>query len=105
MNWRSRELQVATGFGFYSFVSVAVAALNTHQSTGLQFAHLYRIVVVGFLCSLLYWVFSFAQKEAARQEFTPQMQRVLLAMAGTARTARVALEDSRANKPRNRDIR
>jgi hypothetical protein len=103
MNWRSRELQVATGFGFYSFVSVAVAALNTHQSTGLQFAHLYRIVVVGFLCSLLYWVFSFAQKEAARQEFTPQMQSTLMALAKSAHLIRQSLGDLAVAKTQTPD--
>jgi hypothetical protein len=93
MSWRNRELQVATGFGFYSLVSLAVAALNTHQSTDLQIAHWYRVVVVSFLCSLLYWVFSFAQKEGARQEFTPQMQSTLMAVAKSAHLTRGSLDD------------
>jgi len=105
INWRDRELQVATGLGFYSLTTLAVSMVQTHLATGGQYDLLNQIGVGSFLCSLLYWIFSFSQQEEARQEFTPQMQRVLLAMAGTARTARVALEDSRANKPRNRDIR
>ena len=47
--------------------------------------------MASYLCSLLYWVYSFAQKEAERREFTPQMQNVLLAMAGVAREQRLAL--------------
>src|SRR5580698_2773467 len=104
MNWRDRELQVATGFGFYSFVSLAVAALNTHQSSGLQLTHLYRVVVVSFLCSLLYWVFSFAQSGAARQEFTPQMQSTLMAMAENAHLIRGALGDSAVARTQRPDV-
>ncbi len=99
LGWRDRELQVATGFGFYSLVSLAVAALNTHHVTGSQFRNLYYVVALSFLCSLFYWVFSFAQREAERQEFTPRMQTMLLALAGTARVTRVTLADLAA-KPR-----
>jgi hypothetical protein len=98
LGWRDRELQVASGFGFYSLVSLAVAGLNTHV-TGPQFRNLYYVVAVSFLCSLFYWVFSFAQQEAERQEFTPRMQTMLLALAGTARVTRVAFADQ-AGKPR-----
>jgi hypothetical protein len=99
---RDRELQVATGLGFYSLVSLVAAMLQTHQSTGLQYMHLNQIVVVSFLISLLYWVFSFAQKEAERREFTPQMQSFLLAVAGTARSARVAMTESSVTETRGR---
>jgi hypothetical protein len=93
IGWRDRELQVATGLGFYSLVSLAAAMLATHESTGLQFFHLNQIVVASFLCSLLYWVISFVQKQAERREFTPQMQNLLLAVAGAARASRAALSD------------
>jgi hypothetical protein len=101
ISWRDRELQIATGLGFYSLVTLAVSMLQPHLVTSQQYILLNQIGVASFLCSVVYWIFSFSQKEAARQEFTPQMQRVLLAMAGTARTTRVALEDSRASKTRN----
>jgi hypothetical protein len=94
LGWRDRELQVATGFGFYSLVSLAVATLNTRHATALQFSQLSRVVVVSFLCSLAYWVFSFAQKEAERREFSPQMQSVLLSLAGNVRITRAAMTDS-----------
>ncbi len=105
ISWRDRELQVATGLGFYSLATLAVSMIQPHLSTSTQYVLVNQIGFGSFLCAMLYWIFSFSQKEEARQEFTPQMQRVLLAMAGTARTARVALEDSRVSKPRNRDIR
>ncbi len=105
ISWRDRELQVVTGLGFYSLVSMAVSIAQPHLVTSGQYVRLNQIVIASFICSLLYWVVSFARREEARQEFTPQIQRVLLAMAGTAHSARVALEDSRASKVRNRDIR
>lgn len=98
IGWRDRELQVATGLGFYSLVNMAVSIFQARVSTGPQYVRLEQFVVVSSLCSLLYWVISFSQKEAERREFTPQMQKVLLAMAGSAHTARIALSDARADK-------
>lgn len=100
IGWRDRELQVATGLGLYSFASLVVEILHSHQAMGSQYRNLNQIVVASYLCSLTYWVFSFAQKEAVRREFTPQMQSLLLAVAGTARTTRVALTDSTTGKTR-----
>jgi hypothetical protein len=94
IGWRDRELQVATGMGFYSLVSLGAALLNTHQASLVQYKHLNQFVIGSFLCSLLYWVASFAQKEAQRREFTPQMQDLLLAVAGVARAERAALADA-----------
>jgi hypothetical protein len=85
LGWRDRELQVATGFGFYSLVSIAVASMNPHQASALQFTHLYRFVAFSFLCSLAYWTFSFARAEAKRREFSPRMQNILLELAAMAR--------------------
>jgi len=102
IGWRDRELQVATGLGFYSLVSLAVEILHSHQGMGQQYRYLNQLVVASYVCSLLYWVFSFATKEAERREFTPQMQGFLLAVAGTARTTRIALADSAAAKSRKR---
>jgi hypothetical protein len=106
IGWRDRELQVATGLGVYSLVSVGVTMIQTHQPTGAhgaQYAHLNQFVVASFLCSLLYWVFSFSQKEAERREFTPQMQNLLLAVAGVARAERTALTASSRPGSERRD--
>jgi hypothetical protein len=45
-----------------------------------------------YLVSMLYLVFSFAQKEAPRHQFTPQMESFLLKVSGAARANRMALE-------------
>jgi hypothetical protein len=101
IGWRDRELQVATGLGLYSIVTLSVAVVQTHQTTMAHYYDLAIATTVGNLGCLLYWAFSFAQQEAARREFTPQMQRFLLAVAGAARTSRVGLETSRSNKSRD----
>jgi hypothetical protein len=91
IGWRDRELQVATGLGFYSLVSLGTAMVHTHQASWAQYRHLNQLLLGSYICSLVYWIFSFAQKEAERREFTPQMQNLLLAVAGVARAERTAL--------------
>jgi len=100
IGWRDRELQVATGLGFYSLASVAISIVQTHQSTGPQYVRLEQFVVVSFLVSLVYWLVSLSQKEAERRAFTPQMQSLLLAVAGAAHSSRVALTESRSGNDR-----
>ncbi len=92
---RDRELQIATGLGFYSIVSLAVTVMHAHQVSGTP--SYYWLDVVGqisYLAALFYWVYAFAKQPAERREFTPQMKSMLLAVAGAARTARIDLEDS-----------
>jgi hypothetical protein len=91
LGWHDRELQVATGLGFYSLASFAAMLIHTHQAGFGQYTLMNEFVVASYLISLIYWVYSFAQKEAERREFTPQMQDLLLAMAGVAREQRLAL--------------
>jgi hypothetical protein len=101
IGWRDRELQVASGLGLFSIVSLTVAVIQTHQTNTAEYVRLGRFVTIGYVCCLFYWIVSFAQKEAERREFTPQMQKFLLAVAGATRSARVGFEDSRGGKPRN----
>jgi hypothetical protein len=103
IGWRDRELQVATGLGFYSLIALAISELQAHQTSGLLYIHLSEVGVASFLCSLVYWLVSFAQKEAERREFTPQMQSFLLAVAGAARSTRVTLTDSRSGDAGKRE--
>jgi hypothetical protein len=103
IGWRDRELQVASGLGFYSIVNLAVDIWSSHQGMGQHYNYVGRILAVAYACSLLYWVFSFSQAEAERREFTPQMQSFLLALAGTARSTRMSLIDS--TSVQNRDHR
>lgn len=105
LSWRDRELQVATGLGFYSIVSVIASILQAYQATASQLERLNRFVVASYLCSLVYWLVSFVQKEAERREFTPQIQSFLLALSGAAHTTRVALTEPRESKARKHERR
>ncbi|HEU5457069.1 MAG TPA: hypothetical protein VFU68_00485 [Terracidiphilus sp.] len=101
IGWKDRELQVATGLGFYSLVSLGVAMLQARQTTAVEYAHWNQLVLASYLCSLLYWTYAFAQKQAERREFTPQMRNLLLAAAGVARSQRMALSEAEKSGPRN----
>lgn len=94
IGWRDRELQVASGLGFYSIVGLTTTVLQSHLAAGDLYRRLDQVLVGSFVCSSLYWVVCFAQKEAERREFSPQMQSMLLAVAGAARSTRIALNDS-----------
>ncbi len=98
IGWRNRELQVATGLGIYSLVSLGAALIQTHSISTAQFQTVEDLVIASYICSMLYWIFSFLQKEAPRQEFTPRMQTILLTVAGAARANRVAVEDLRKSQ-------
>jgi len=103
IGWRDRELQIATGLGFYSIISLAVAILHIHQEAGTTSYHwLDRIGSLSYLAALAYWDYAFATRPAERREFSPQMQSMLLAVAGTARSTRIALSDSDSDKPGKR---
>ena len=101
IGWQDRELQIATGFGFYSLVSLAVDILHQHQGT-VNYGVFNQLSTVSYLCTLFYWVFCFTQKEAKPREFTPQMQNFLLAVAGAARSSRIEITDATRRQPRNR---
>ena len=102
IGWRDRELQIATGLGFFSIVSLTVVMLHTSQAPEFvaQYHHLEEFKSASYVCSIVYWIFSFAQKVPERREFTPQMQNFLLAVAGNARSTRIALANS-ASEPKN----
>lgn len=93
IGWKDRELQIATGLGVYSLVGFAVAVLQAHVTGVARFHHMTQFVAASYLCSLIYWIVSFSQKEAPRQEFSPRMQHVLLRVAGSARVNRLAMEN------------
>jgi hypothetical protein len=102
IGWRDRELQVATGLGIYSIVSLAVFLWRSNEGVRAQYLLMNRIVTTSYFCSMLYWAFSFAQQEAERREFTPQMQGFLLAVAGNARSTRITLANSATSQDRDR---
>jgi hypothetical protein len=102
IGWKDRELQVATGLGFFSIVSLIIAVLHSRQDTGLAYHWLDRVTSASYIGTLVYWVLSFSTKEQERKEFSPQMQQLLLLMSGGARAGRIALSDLPSDRPRKR---
>jgi hypothetical protein len=99
IGWRDRELQIATGLGFYSIISLAVTVMHVHQVSGTAPYHWLDVLgEISYLAALVYWVYAFATQTVERREFTPQMQSMLLAVAGSARSARVELSGSAPEK-------
>ncbi len=94
IGWRNRELQIATGLGLYSMSSLVVSFIHAHQAPGTRYTQMDEFVMATYVCSLIYWIVSFAQKEQERHEFTPEMQSFLLTVTGAARGTRVALANS-----------
>ena len=100
ISWRNRELQVATGMGFFSLVSLGMALIQAHQVSVVQYRVADEIIRASYFCCLLYWTVSFLRKEAPRQEFSPKMQNLLLAVAGVARAQRLAIDEARKGTQR-----
>ena len=104
IGWRDRELQVATGLGFYSIVNLIVMFYHTHQGASDNTYHLFdQAVSISYLGTLSYWVLSFSAKEQERKEFSPQMQQLLLQLGGGARAGRIALGDLPSTRTRKKD--
>jgi len=103
IGWKDRELQVASGFGFYAIFSLIVAVLHSHQTEGLQYLWVDEANIASYVGTLVYWVLSFSTKEQERREFSPQMQQILVQMGGGARTSRISLSNVPPQHPRKRD--
>jgi hypothetical protein len=102
IGWRDRELQIATGLGFFSLVSLSVSMIHAGQAPGPLYHMLDQMVAASYVCSILYWIFSFVQEAPERRPFTPQMQNFLLAMAGAARADRASLTGSSSDEKQRR---
>ena len=99
IGWRDRELQIASGLGFYSILSLIVWVLHTHQAVGPQYHWLDLVTSFGYLGTLTYWVVSFAQKEPEVRKISPQMMRFLVSIGGSLQADRLALETAVKKKP------
>ena len=102
IGWRDRELQIATGLGFYSIISLLVALFHSHQAKGPEYHWPDQALSLCYVGTLFYWIYSFATKEQERKEFSPQMQQFLLLMGGGARAGRIALSDLPSERSRKR---
>ncbi len=101
IGWRDREMQIASGLGFYAAISLVVAIIHSHGMVGPQYHWLDLVTSFGYLGTLAYWVVCFAQKEPEARKISPQMVRFLVSIGGTVQAERLALETAVKKKPGN----
>jgi hypothetical protein len=102
LSWHDRELQVATGLGFYSLVNLAVSLLHAQMPQIAHYHEIDQLLPASYLGALVYWGVSFLQKEAPRHEFSPQMRSFLLTVSGAARADRISLQENGLHGDRRR---
>jgi hypothetical protein len=91
ISWKSREFQIASGFGFCSLISLAVAFLQSHLTSKTSYSAWNDAIVASYILSLGYWIVCFSQNEAIRQPFTPGMRKIMHQLARDARSQREIL--------------
>jgi hypothetical protein len=100
IGWKSHVLQLATGLAFYAGVSLLIQIASSHVSstdTDMYISHfgsLMRIQSAAYNITLAFWIWAFSRNEAPRKDFTPQMQEVLVTIAGAAKRTRLAVTRS-----------
>ena len=98
IGWKNRELQIATGLGFYSLVFMVVTLLHTYGPIDSKY-HLYdQLTVISFILVLFYWLLSFLKDEPERKINAPQMDKTLLLLGGAVKSYRVAVTESVVTK-------
>lgn len=100
IGWKSHVLQLATGLAFYAGVSLLIQITSSHVAntdSGAYVAHLQRLMQIqsaAYNAALVFWIWAFSRNEAPRKDFTPQMQEVLVTIAGAAKRTRLAITRS-----------
>jgi hypothetical protein len=99
LSWRNYVLQLTTGLAFYSIVMLAIKLAQSQLRAGplyySRYKHWGEFGVIGYLCTLYFWCYAFAKKEAPRKEFSPQMTRILVSLSGSTERQRTVLARSR----------
>jgi hypothetical protein len=89
LGWKNYVLQLASGLAFYAAVTLVASVARSHLRAGPDYINDYhrllQLGVVGYLCSLYYWCFSFARQEAPRKEFNSKMSEFLVSIAGATK--------------------
>ncbi len=101
INWRNHVLQLTTGLAFYGAASILIEfSLNhmqgfvTAAARDAQASALTELQSAAYVSTLVFWTWAFSRNEAPRKEFTPQMEAVLVTIAGTAKRTRLAVTRS-----------
>jgi len=99
LTWKSHVLQLATGIAFYSTTELVVELVLSQLKAGPSYASHYlfwsRIEVIGYVGTVFFWCYAFLKQEAPRKEFSPQMQKILVSLSGSAKRQTAVLARSR----------
>jgi hypothetical protein len=99
LNWKNHILQLASGLAFYSVVTLIVELSHSHLRDGPTYASSYAALdhlrIGGYLCTLYFWCYVFAKKEAPRKEFSPQMTKILVSLSGSTERQRAVVARTR----------
>jgi len=86
LGWKNHVLQLASGFAFYAAVTLIVELVHSHLRAGPEYSRQYfeweHLRMLGYLCAMYYWCFTFARQEAPRKEFNSKMSDFLISMSG-----------------------
>ncbi|HZD49305.1 MAG TPA: hypothetical protein VE178_11220 [Silvibacterium sp.] len=103
LGWRNHVLQLASGLAFYAAVTLVVELAHSNLRAGPEYARdfyaLDHLRVLGYLCALTYWCYSFVRKEAPRKEFSPQMAQLLVSLSGSAKRHSVTARSLDIKRP------
>jgi hypothetical protein len=103
ITWKSRVLQLASALAFYGAISLLVQLSSSHlpSASPSYTTHLVRLAQIqwgAYGITLISWIWAFSRNEAPRKDFTPQMQEVLVTIAGAAKRTRLAVTRSADHK-------
>jgi hypothetical protein len=88
VGWKDKVLRLATALSFYSAVALILSLVESHSGTSPV---LVRIGAANYMFELGFLTWIFTTKDVRRREFSPQMERFLVTLAGRAKLARTAV--------------
>jgi hypothetical protein len=102
IGWKNHILQLASGLALNAAVILLTQIGMAHLTPvgpdsalftqyQMQYRLLDQVRIIGYLCTLAYWAWSFARQEAPRKEFSPQMAQFLVSISGAAKREHAAL--------------
>jgi hypothetical protein len=99
LSWRNHVLQLATGLAFYSIMELTMEIMQSQLRAGPSYDRNYQFWshfrVFGYVGTVFFWCYAFLKKEAPRKEFSPQMQKILVQLSGSAKRQTAVLARSR----------
>jgi hypothetical protein len=88
IGWKNKVLQLATALSFYSAVDLIVSLTERHADS---YHALEPIRGAAYVLEVGFLVWAFTTKDVRRREFSPQMEQILVTLAGRVKLARTAL--------------